>query len=292
MWTVREAEAMRRAGTWPSAFTSPTGLAGLQLWLDASDASTLFDATTGGSLVAADGTVKRWEDKSGNANHATQATSGSRPLLKINNQNGLPGVQTDGVDDFFFATVSGFNTLAATTIILVAKTQNAASPNTETGRFFNFGNFGSASGSYPSNRGFFLGHAAGALTDETIVIGLVNPGQGNGRLGSSSYSRGANTAQAITTIFANSGVQLFANNSAVSLNLAVSGYSASTPSGPADVAYTTDNDIYFNISRTNGTLGSANTQVTYHEILVYDRVLSAGERTSLWTYLSEKWGIA
>lgn len=72
--------------TW-SSFT-PATIAGLQLWLDASDASTLYDATSGGSLVAADGSVARWEDKSGNARHATQGTSGKRPTRKTSVQNG------------------------------------------------------------------------------------------------------------------------------------------------------------------------------------------------------------
>jgi len=99
IWTLREAEAMRRAGTWPSAFTSPTILAGLQLWLDASDASTLFDATSGGSLVAADGGVARWEDKSSNSRHATQATSGDRPLRKTAVQGGRDVLRFDGSSD-------------------------------------------------------------------------------------------------------------------------------------------------------------------------------------------------
>jgi hypothetical protein len=50
------------------------------LWLDAADSSTLFDASVGGSLVADGGNVGRWEDKSGNARHAIQATSGNRPV--------------------------------------------------------------------------------------------------------------------------------------------------------------------------------------------------------------------
>jgi len=93
------------------------------LWLDAADANTLFDATSGGSLVAADGTVARWEDKSGNANHATQSTSGSRPLRKTNIQNGLDTLLFDGSDDW----LSGAATPCTSnnkTIISVAK--NAA----------------------------------------------------------------------------------------------------------------------------------------------------------------------
>ena len=99
LWTLREAEAMRRAGTWPTAPSVVATIAGLQLWLDAADASTLFNATSGGSLVAADGGVARWEDKSGNARHATQSTSGNRPLRKTAIQGGLDVLRLDGVND-------------------------------------------------------------------------------------------------------------------------------------------------------------------------------------------------
>jgi hypothetical protein len=109
MWTVREAESLRRAGTWPSAFTSPTSLAGLQLWLDAADPGVLFDATTGGSLVAADGGVARWEDKSGNARHATQGTAGSRPLRKTGIISGRDALRFDGSDDRLIVPTSAVN---------------------------------------------------------------------------------------------------------------------------------------------------------------------------------------
>jgi len=83
--------------TW-SPFT-PSSVSGLQLWLDASDASTLYDATSGGSLVAADGAVSRWQDKSSNARHFTQSTSGNRPLRKTAQQNGLTTLLFDGSSD-------------------------------------------------------------------------------------------------------------------------------------------------------------------------------------------------
>jgi len=50
------------------------------LWLDASDTTTIYDASSGGSLTADGGNVGRINDKSGNNRHATQATSGSRPV--------------------------------------------------------------------------------------------------------------------------------------------------------------------------------------------------------------------
>jgi hypothetical protein len=99
IWTLREAEAMRRAGTWPRAPQIPQQIAGLQLWLDAADASTLYDDTAGGSLVAEDGLVARWEDKSGNAQHATQSNSDNRPQRKTNQRNGLDALLFDGTND-------------------------------------------------------------------------------------------------------------------------------------------------------------------------------------------------
>ena len=49
---------------------SPTSITGCSLWLDGADAATL---TQGG------GTVSQWSDKSGNARHITQATTGNQP---------------------------------------------------------------------------------------------------------------------------------------------------------------------------------------------------------------------
>lgn len=79
-------------GTWTPADTTEA------LWLDAGDSSTLFDAVSGGSLVAADGAVARWQDKSGNARHVTQATSGNRPLRKTSIQNSRDVLRLDATD--------------------------------------------------------------------------------------------------------------------------------------------------------------------------------------------------
>lgn len=80
-------------------FSGPSSISGLELWLDASDSSTLYDATTGGSLVAADGGVARWEDKSGNARHFTQSTAANRPVRKTSDINGLDALLFDGSND-------------------------------------------------------------------------------------------------------------------------------------------------------------------------------------------------
>ena len=67
---------------------NPSRISNLDLWLDAADGDTLFDATSGGNLVSTNGSaVKRWEDKSGNSKHATEATAA--PILAVAEKNGF-----------------------------------------------------------------------------------------------------------------------------------------------------------------------------------------------------------
>lgn len=71
----------------------PREIQGCSLALDASIPSSLYDATSGGSLVAANGAVARWEDQSGNARHVTQSTSGNRPRRRIASRGGMDALQ-------------------------------------------------------------------------------------------------------------------------------------------------------------------------------------------------------
>ena len=72
----------------PPPFT-PASVAGLKVWLKA-DVLALSDGAA----------VSSWTDSSGLANHATQGTSGARPIYKTNIVNAKPVVRFDGVDDF------------------------------------------------------------------------------------------------------------------------------------------------------------------------------------------------
>lgn len=75
------------SGTTSNSLFKPTNISNLDLWLDAADPNTLYDATSGGNLVTTDGgSVKRWEDKGPNKIHATENTS--PPLLEISEKNG------------------------------------------------------------------------------------------------------------------------------------------------------------------------------------------------------------
>jgi len=112
----------RRRGQGGGAF-SPANVAGLNLWYDASDRATLYDAVSAGNLVADNGAVARWEDKSGRAKHLTQSTAHHRPLCRPNHQNGISANQYDGIDDGMSSasalTVNGLTTM---TLVCVCRT--------------------------------------------------------------------------------------------------------------------------------------------------------------------------
>ena len=93
---------------------SPADVAGCLLLLESWDPSTLYDATTGGNLVSVGGSVARWEDKSGNANHAIQSNSAKRPIRRSSIVNGRDALDFDGTDDQLIHTA---NTTTATVIV-------------------------------------------------------------------------------------------------------------------------------------------------------------------------------
>jgi hypothetical protein len=99
---------------------NPKSISGLAGWWDGSDPATLFDATSGGSLVAASGTVGRWEDKSGNGRHATQGNGNSRPVRSVAAFNGRDALDFDGANDFL-ALSSTIETVNGASIFMVAK---------------------------------------------------------------------------------------------------------------------------------------------------------------------------
>ena len=68
-------------------------------WYDPSDLSTLFQDSAGTTPVTASGQpVGKMLDKSGNGNHATQATAAARPIYTEG--SGLAWLAFDGVGDF------------------------------------------------------------------------------------------------------------------------------------------------------------------------------------------------
>lgn len=63
-----------------------------------------LDSQSPGAFTIVSSAVSEWKDRSGNGNHATQPTSGKRPVIAGNSINSLSAVRFDGADDWMTIT--------------------------------------------------------------------------------------------------------------------------------------------------------------------------------------------
>jgi hypothetical protein len=272
-----------RAAAWPRPVSVPTTIAGLQLWLDAADASTLFDATTGGSLVAADGAVARWEDKSGNGRHATQGTAGSRPARKTAIQDGKDVLRFDGSNDVLVcASASDWRFLheSSATIFLAFRAGDVTDPNT----FY-----------YP------------LATSGTVI----EPGGINVR----HDTRDGYGSGQVVFVAGRDGPRTVANSANIAGNVfglvsIVSSQAQETPSQRASARINGGSAVADNTSTADVSLGNPRHAIAIGagqnssdvfagfllgdiaEILIYNSALSDANRQAVENYLLAKWGIA
>jgi hypothetical protein len=87
----------RKAFRGGGALWTPSSLP-LALYLDANAPTTLFNASSGGSNTVADGTVVRWEDRSGNLRHAISSGTANRRVSAL---NGTDTIQVNSATQFF-----------------------------------------------------------------------------------------------------------------------------------------------------------------------------------------------
>lgn len=96
---------------------NPLDIAGLKLWLDASQIVGLNDGDS----------VTTWSDLSGQGNDVTQATASKKPTYQTAEINSLPVVRFDGVDDSLANTSFSFmQSASAGTLIVVSRITNPA----------------------------------------------------------------------------------------------------------------------------------------------------------------------
>lgn len=102
----------------------PSDVAGLKAWYDADDITTLFQDSGATTPVAANNDpIGYWGDKSGNANHITQAGAGNRPFYKTAiAPSGNPVVLFDGSDDCLQSVAFGAALAQPNTIYMVIRT--------------------------------------------------------------------------------------------------------------------------------------------------------------------------
>lgn len=252
-----------RAGGFDPLTLSPT------LWLDASDASTLFDATSGGSLVAVDGQVARIEDKSGLDRHFTQGTSGQRPLRKANIQGGNDALLFDGTNDILFrGSHSIFRNVSAATLVAVRRLTSTS----------------------PFSQVVTIRNSGGATLIQLGANRTSNRSSLEGRrIPSDSFSQLVGTENNMNVWDIQTGVADFANGDGFLYHgeeLDVQNLSMFT-SGSTEDAEGTEASI----------MGNANTSSQYSagyfgEAFAFNYLLDSGDLAALWGYLGDKWSIA
>ena len=228
------------------------------LWLDASDAASFTYSS--GSVISS------WKDLSGNNRNFTQSTVASQPTRVTNVINSLPAVRFDGVND----SLGTSDWLASNrTYFWVFRTPSSIA--------------GGGSGSIALLAGansfplmvFGLGAQTGSISGEVISILGVSTGgaQIRGRYTTSTISAG-NYQMNVTTDSSYASALRF-NKTATSTSVSPNG-DLNSQTYPGYVAYTAGND---------GLTWDAG------EILIYDRVLSGSEITTVESYFTTKWGV-
>ena len=263
--------------TWNETLWNPSMLS-TALWLDAADASTITES--GGAITT-------WADKSGNNHNAT--ADGNPTYSATGMSTSKPAVQLDGTGDGFTSSITGIGSFNALDVYMVTQTTAAAAADTNTAFFWGYGNISTADGIYPANRGSALSSLTSAFSGELITCLFDSASSNAGRLGSSTYTRAANTAQILNSKNSTSGTLLFSDGDAVTLGL-TNQITTSTNTAPSSIGYIVDSNFYIGAARTDGTLAYS-PAIKFAEVIVSSTLLSTNNRQRIEGYLAHKWGL-
>lgn len=255
---------------WDCYKFNPSDISNLALWVDADDASTLYQSG-GGSLAAADGdVVGAWLDKSGNGRHMTQATAGNKPILKKNQLNGKQMVRGDGVDDRLQQLAVAPNYIVNSTCTIFAVIKQVSTKAAAQQR-----PMGNTNGGVGTN-GFNLITSANTGAPNYWVV-RDSSGSGAGDITmTGTFTLGQ--AYVYTFRLNASGAQSFINGFQNVATTAIT--TLGTPTQPFTL---------FQDGTPTATTFAANSDIG--EVIVYSKSLTDQERISIENYLRRKWGI-
>lgn len=234
-------------GVTASSVFTPLDL-GVTMWFDASDTTTI---TSSGSPAK----VSEWRDKSGNAYHFSQTTSGNQPTTNANTINGLNVLTFSPAATSWMATPTGFN---------------------------------------PSTNGislFVVSKANDTAVDKPLLAQEDTGGTGRTWFLTSS-------TEAYATAIGGTRVDLTNSNSNTALNRITCASGSSQTLSLVQNGGANSLTATRTIETTTGrvVVGSGKAKVVHFdglvaEIIVFGKVLSAGEITLIETYLNTKWSI-
>ncbi len=242
----------------PSLFT-PDDLVGLQLWLDADDSSSL--------IVDMSNLVSQWNDKSGNANNATQMTVGSQPKFISSVTSNRQTVNFDGVDDFLAA--AGTVLSKADQSLTMFVVFNSSSDDAESALFGQFENFDSSNHYATVTERRPLSSKIKFSNNPPLLVSGIE----------SSNNATLNNENIFSVIIDTSSRKIRLNG----IETADALDDTYTGSDPA--VWQIGSRLFFGIqiSLFTGDIS---------EIIIYDKTLSSDEIDSVEAYLSDKWGVS
>jgi hypothetical protein len=228
----------------------------LQVWLDASDSSTI--SYSSGSLVS------QWNDKSGNGYNFTQSNSSKQPTLTTGLQNGKPGIKfyDNGTAGKWLSNTSfNFDNGAFTFFIVYNGTRSSSNYPALLGR--------------ESSGAVQLGGNASAPTG--LAISKIGTATQSTNLSYTGWNADVAVYKASSGISGGSlTVQCYLNGTAASATVTQTGLGSGTATS---------------IGASNGGAGdSMNANAYICEIIVYNAALSDTDRNLVEAYLKAKWG--
>lgn len=216
------------------------------LWLDAADASTITESG---------GAVSQWDDKSGNARNAAQATEANRPTLLANGIGGKPSLQFDGVDDYLINAAAGLplgSSARSLFVVYRPLVLTGANSVVSQGEFNSTGQwFALQFRQTPSGDPYFAGFNADLSSGDAITL--------DSKIAGVTYN-GTNVI-----LYKNGTLK---SSAARTLNTTGNTFSVGSSPGQAEFA--------------NGLIG---------EIVMTSSVLSTLDRQRVESYLAHKWGL-
>jgi len=248
----------------------PSSLTGLQLWLDASDSSTV--SASGSPLK-----VSQWDDKSGNGRHATQGTAAAQPSSGVDTQNALNVLTFDGNDNLLAGTASNWVFLhdgSVSTVWIVARAGNSPNP----AAIYGLATTQSAVGG--TSRGFSM-YYADAFENDALAVVVANGSSGAvyGTSGNNAFP--AQTWKRLRSI-------TDPDNTTASLRLSIS-----VNNNLETRNNTNSNSVSSLDPASTLAIGSTNNRLigAIAEVIIVNGTLAPQQITNVESYLSTKWGI-
>lgn len=276
LWTLRDHANFRSLAVWP-AFQAPLAVSGLQLWYDFSDLANLRN-TSGVPPTATGQPLSTVLDKSGNSRDLVQYST--LPTITYPDQNGLPALNGTGwMYRNDYSTMS-FVHNAASTVFFAFRPGTVSNPNTS---YYLFGT-NSQTTQEPAGIGFQFVWADSLGQGRDNAVGFISARNDAGSPAAVNYSANGSVVANQWSVVAHTGdmanataaerSKLYINGGAAIANNVFTG--AASAGGSAS-------PFFFGNNSFAGRFG---------ELLIYNRILTDTERSTITTYLASKWGIA